>query len=264
MDDAICACFWEHLAEEIEPLMQIGETLLNEALLSVEKYGIDLVAETDWEKLPAAFQDELRSRIISLVNNMPTFSLPVRLLQNGGLYQSIFENLEVQYDRLDRKDASARTFLLNLMEEVMSGSIASGAMQLSNWYKLLEKRKEASRVENVGEYVYKKLCAALLPGETVSIYDFFYNKTSTNEIDRLLNEARDSLLLASTHRGQTKKRGQGMSRFIIDCIHRWQDVGLMKPLKSVYPFCQCLQQYWNDEINLGTRQGLEATYKQRL
>lgn len=264
MDDTICAGFWEHLAEEIEPLMQIGETLLNEALLSVEKYGIDLVTETDWEKLPDAFQDELRSHIISLVNNMPAFSLPVGLLQDGGLYQSIFENLEVQYDRLDKKDASARTFLLNLMEEVMNGSIASGAMRLSDWHKLLEKRKEASRVKNVGEYVYKKLCTALLPEQTMDIYDFFYNRTSDDEIDQLLNEARDSLLLALTHRRQTKKRGQGMSRVIIDYIHRWQDAGLMKPLKSVYHFCQCLQRYWNNEINLGTRQGLEATYKQRF
>lgn len=255
--------FWEYLVEKIEPLMQLGESLINETLPLVEKYNVDLTSMTDWEELPAALQNEIRSCIVSLTDNMSDSSL-FRLLQADVLYQSLFEKLEVQYARLDKKDISSRTFLLHLIEEVMDSSISSGTMKLSDWRELLDKRKEAFCVENVGEYVYKRLCIVLQPVGKIRIYDFFYNKTSSEEIDRLLEETRNSLLLAATHRGQTKKRGQGMSRFIIDCIHRWQDEELMKPLKSVFPFCQCLQTYWNDEINLGTRQGLEATYKQRL
>lgn len=255
--------FWEHLVEEIEPLMRLGESLINETQSLVEKYNVDLTSIMDWEMLPAALQNEIRSYIVSLTDDMTGSSL-LGLLQTDVLYQSIFEKLETQYARLDRKDLSSRAFLLHLMSEVMESSISSGTMKLSDWHELLEERKEASRVENVGEYVYKKLCIVLRPEKQISIYDFFYNKTSLEDIDRLLCETKDSLLLASMHRRQTKKYGQGMSRLIIDCIYRWQDDGLMKPLKSVFPFCQCLQTYWNDEINLGTRQGLEATYKQRL
>lgn len=254
--------FWEHLVEEIEPLMQLGESLINETLPLVDKYNVDLNS-VDWEELPATLQNEIRSCIVSLTDDIPDGSL-FSLLQTDVLYQSVFEKLEAQYARLDKKDISSRTFLLHLMEEVMGSSISPGTMKLSDWHELLEKRKETSRVENAGEYVYKKLCIVLQSADKINIYDFFYNKTSPEEIDRLLGETKDSLLLASTHRRQTKKRGQGMSRFIINCIHSWQDEGLMKPLKSIFPFCQCLQTYWKDEINLGTRQGLEATYKQRL
>lgn len=256
--------FWEHLANEIEPLMQIGELLINETLPLLEKYQIDSASITDWEGLPVSFQNEIRSCIVALMDKIPDKSLMGEILQSDVLYQKVFEMLEAQYARLDKRDVSARTFLLHLMEEVMNGSIESGTMYLSDWHELFEKRKEASRVENVGEYVYKKLSLALCPEKKMSVYDFFFNKTSRSEIDKLLEETKNSLLLASNHRGQTKKRGQGMSRFIVDCIFSWQDAGLVKPLKSVFPFCHCLQDYWNNEVNLGTRQGLEATYKQRV
>lgn len=264
MDDITHIGFWEHLVEEIEPLLQISKSLIDESLHLVEKYHIDLSLEMDWEKLPSSFREELSLCIVSRISDKDYTSLSCVFLQNDVMYRSIFEKLEDQYARLDKKEVSARRLLLNLMQEIMNDSIDSNAMQLSTWHELFEQRKEVNRVENVGEYVYKKLCARLGPKEEMSIYDFFYNMTPPDEIDKLLNEVKDSLLLASIHRGQTKKRGQGLSRFIIDYVHHWQDIGLMKPLKSVYPFCQCLQRYWNDDINLGTRQGLEATYKQKL
>ncbi len=84
---------------------------------------------------------------------------------------------------------------------------ASSPVQDSGTTTFLEKRKEASRVENAGEFVYKKLCIVLQSAEKINIYDFFYNKTSSEEIDRLLVETRDSLLLASTHRGRRRNVG---------------------------------------------------------
>lgn len=264
MDDITHIDFWEHLVEEIAPLLQISKSLIDESLHLVKKHHIDLSLEMDWEKLPSAFREELRLCIVSKISDKDYTSLSFAFLQKDVMYRSLFEKLEAQYARLDKKEVSARALLLNLMQEIMNDSIDSNAMKLSTWHDLFEQRKEVNQIANVDEYVYKKLCARLGPKEEMSIYDFFYNMTSPNEIDKLLNEVKDSLLLASIHRGQTKKRGQGLSRFIIDYVHHWQDVGLMKPLKSVYPFCQCLQRYWNDEINLGTRQGLEATYKQKL
>lgn len=255
--------FWEHLAEEIGPIMRIGESLINMSLPLFEKYHVDLNSSTSWERLPVELQNEIMSCILAMTNEMPNNATLDMLLSAGTLYQSIFETLEIQYARLDKKDASTRTFILHLMEEIMSNSISSGTMDISDWREFLEKRKESLCVQNPGEYVYKKLYHTLYKEKKVSIYDFFFNRTSLKDIDKLLAETKDSLLLALLHREQTKKRGQGMSRFIIDCIHQWQDAGLMKPLKSVFPFCQCLQGYWNNEINLGTRQGLEAIYKQR-
>lgn len=256
--------FWEHLITKIEPIMYVGENLMEETTLLIEKYQIGLTSITDWKSLPIGFRNELQSCIRSLTEHISAIPLIGGLLEADVVYLCVFEELEIQFSRLDKNDVAARTYLLHLMEEVMDSSISTGTMKLSDWHGLLEKRKKATRVENAGEYVYKKLCAEYDAREKMCVYDFFYNKTSQAEIDGLLCKAKDSLLLAFAHRGKTKKRGQGMSRFIIDCIHQWQNAELMKPLKSVFPFCQCLQQYWNNEINLGTRQGLEATYKQRL
>lgn len=257
--------FWEHLAEDLAPVMRVGETLINKTLSLIEKHDVDIVSITDWKELPASFQNEIKSCITTLTGDIFNISSSLgAVLQTEVLYQSAFETLEMQYAKLDKRDMSARSFILYLMEEIMQGSISSGIMALSDWHDLLEKRKEALRVDNVGEYVYKKLRNVLILEEKLNIYDFFYNNTSPEEIDKLLDETKGRLLLAYAQRGQTKKRGQGMSRYIVDCIHHWQAMKLLKPLKSIFPFCECLQVYWNNEINLGTRQGLEATYKQRF
>lgn len=256
--------YWEHLAKTIEPMMQMGELLVADVRLLAEEFGVDMDSEIKPEDVPTNLRERLRECIVAKMDGKLEIPMLGELLKSGDLYQSVFEQLEVQHGRLDRRDVSARAFVQELMQEVMDVSIETGKMSIADWHGIIERRKAASRVEDVAEYVYKKFCAALQVSQDDSIYDFFYNSSSPDEIDRLLGEARESLMLASVYRGMTKKRGQGMSRFIIDYIHQWQERKLMKPMKSVFPFCQCLQRHWNDEINLGTRQGLEATYKLRL
>lgn len=255
--------YWEHLIQEIEPMMNIGESILEETMTLVEKYHIDLSAEAEWEKLSDSFKDELQSCISSKTHTMPNNILFNEFVRSSSMFQMVVDKLEVQYSKLKKNDTSARSLLQNLMQEVMSTSIALNIMSLEDWHEIIMSKKESYQVDDVTGYVYKKLSDLLKPKEEICIYDFFYNKTKQDEIDKLLNEAKCCLLLAFTHRELTKKRGQGMSRFIIDYIHKWQNEGLMKPLKSIFPFCLCLQQYWNNEINLGTRQGLEAIYKQK-
>lgn len=256
--------FWENLVKEIEPIMDVGEDLLEETISLVERYHIDLSSELNWDELPDAFKNALQ---VSISNNLNTMSNDLMLnefIRSGSMFQTVVDMLEVQHSKLERNDTTARSFLQNLIREVMSVSISSKAMNLDNWSEIISNKKEAYQVDDVTEHAYKKIANQLKPRMEICIYDFFYNKYSPDEIDKWLGETKNNLLLASIHREHTKKRGQGMSRFIIDYIHHWQDAELMKPMRSVFPFCQCLQQYWNNEINLGTRQGLEALYKQRL
>ena len=255
--------YWEHLIQEITPMMNIGESLLEETITLVEQYHIDLTAKVDWEKLPDSFKYELQSCISSKTHTLSNDSLLNEFVRSSSMFQMVVDKLEMQYSNLKKNDTSARSFLQNLMLEVMNTSIALNIMSLEDWHEIIMSKKEAYLVDDVTGYVYKKLSNLLKPKEEISIYNYFYNKTKHDEIDKLLNEAKGCLLLAFTHRELTKKRGQGMSRFVIDYIKKWQNEGLMKPLKSIFPFCQCLQQYWNNEINLGTRQGLEAIYKQK-
>ena len=254
--------YWEDLLKEIEPMMHVGETLLERTLGIVDKYHVDLTSEVNWEKLPESFKDELQSCVSSEMNVIPCGRLLNEFLHSDCLFQKLVDMIEMQYYQLERDDTSTRSFLQYLMQEVMNTSITLNEMNIEDWHKIIKNKKEACQVDDITEHAYKKL-SILLKGD-VCIYDFFYNKTKPGDIDKLLSEAKDSLLLAFTYRGLTKKRGQGMSRFIVDYICRWQNEGLMKPLRNVFPFCHCLQQYWNNEVNLGTRQGLEAIYKQTL
>lgn len=256
--------YWEHLAESIEPMVRVGEALLGEVVSLAGEYGIDMDSEMKPEDVPTDLRERLQMHIVAEMDDILEIPMLGELLKSGDLYQTVFEQLEVQYARLEKRDVSARGFLQRLMQVVMDVSISTGKMSLADWHGMIEGRKEARKVEDVAEYVYKKQCATLQAAQKSSVYDFFYNSSSPDEIDRLLSEAKESLTLASAHRGMTKKRGQGMSRLIINYIHQWQERKLMKPMKSVFPFCQCLQRHWDGAINLGTRQGLEATYKLRM
>lgn len=256
--------YMEHLIKVIEPVMKTGELIVENAISLAEEYKIDLNSTVNWEDMPVDFRERLQVCIVSRLDEISSISPLSELLQSGDWCQSIFEQLEVMHLQLEKSDASARAFVQQLMQEVMSVSIATGKMSIDDWQRKIEMRKEAKRVEDAAEFVYKKFSAAFRMSQDVSVYDFFYNKNSPDEISRLLDEAKDSLMLASSYRGMTQKRGQGMSRLIIDYIRRWQELKLMKPMKSVFPFCQCLQHYWGDVVNLGTRQGLEAMYKQKM
>lgn len=256
--------YWEHLAKTIEPVMQLGELLVEGVRPIANEFGVELDSVMKPEDVPTDLRERLQAYIVAEMDGISEIPMLGELLKSGDLYQTVFEQLEVQYGRLDKRDVSARAFLQQLMQEVMDVSISTGKMSLVDWHGMIEGRKEARKVEDVAEYVYKKQCATLQMARKSSVYDFFYNSSSSDEIDRLLSEAKDSLMLASSYRGMTKKRGQGMSRLIIDYIYQWQERKLMKPMKSVFPFCQCLERYWDGAINLGTRQGLEATYKLRV
>lgn len=262
--DAEHFTFWSNLIKKIEPMMCIGQSLLEEIVSLVEKYHIDLNSEIEWEELPIDFKSSLQTSISTKLNAIPCELILDEYMRAGNIFLVVVDMLETQHAKVKKINTTARSFLQNLIYEVMNVSITSKAMNLEDWRESIRSKKEAYQVDDVIEYAYKKLSDQFKQQVEISIYDFFYNKTSPEDIDKLLSQARDSILLAFTQRGLTGKRGHGMSRFIIDYIHRWQDDGLMKPLKSIFPFCQCLQLHWDNNINLGTRQGLEVMYKQRL
>ncbi|MDD3038064.1 hypothetical protein [Bacteroides sp.] len=256
--------YWENLIREIEPMLQSGEGLVKKAMPLIQKYHIELETPKAYEEMPPAFQEELQAAILSIADGMPEVSPLVSLTGETGVFQTVFEKLDDLHQGMERSDISGRSFIQQLMQEVMTTSVVTSAMELTDWNQFVERRKEACRIMDAAEHIYKKVASEIGSQEKLCVYEFFYNKLSQEQIDLLLLEAKESLSLSAVCRGLTKKRGQGMTRSIIGFIQRWQDTGVMKPMKSVYPFCQCLQQSWNNEINLGSRQGLEATYKQRM
>jgi hypothetical protein len=255
--------FWDKLVNELQPILTMSEQLMTAMESLCLNHQVDLKIPIVFEDMSPSLQEELGTIIEKTINDFGSFSL-TPYIDSQFLYLSMIGQLNTYYQKPNRIDNSTRFFVLNLMEEVMRVSIENRVMDLSDWENYLAQCKEVTKIKNAIGYVYKRVSLDKSFQSSYCIYDFFYNDHSIQDINQLLNQAKESLLLAQNHRNITQKRGQGLSRHIINIVHRWQDAGIVKPMKSVFPFCQLLQKHWNGIINLGSRQGLEATYKQRL
>lgn len=255
--------FWDKLINELQPVLEMGQELVFAVESLCLNHQIDLSLPVATESISPSLQKELRTVIERIIDTSGSFSLSP-FIKSHSLYLSMIGQLDACYQKLNRNDNSARYFILNLMEEIICVSIENKVMKLSDWKKYLEQCRETTKIKDAIGHVFKRVSLDKAYRNSCCVYDFFYNDHSPEEIDRFLNQAKESLLLAQKHRNTTKKRGQGLSRHVISFVHHWQDVGAMKPMKSVFPFCQLLQKYWDEKINLGSRQGLEASYKQRV
>ena len=226
---------WDEIIEEMRPVLIKSKCLINDILQRVDnsQIGYDMNDKIDISDMISSFITDL-----NVSNNL--FSL----LEEKNIYWLMWDKLECVYNTSLEHNKQGRTSILNLMEKLITVSINNNILSLDDWNTFFLERKEADKITDVGEFVY--------------------NKYSKEKIDLYLAEAKEQLTLACSYRELTKKQGQGLTRGIINFIHHWQNEGLLKPMKSVYPFCMCLEKYWAGSINLGTRQGLEATYKQRL
>lgn len=246
---------WDEIIEEMRPVLIKSKCLINDIPQRVDnsQIGYDMNDKIDISDMISSFITDL-----NVSNNL--FSL----LEEKNIYWLMWDKLECVYNTSSEHNKHGRTSILNLMEKLITVSINNNILSLDDWNTFFLERKEADKITDVGEFVFKKVRNKLVPPKELSVYDYFYNKYSKEKIDLYLAEAKEQLTLACSYRELTKKQGQGLTRGIINFIHHWQNEGLLKPMKSVYPFCMCLEKYWAGSINLGTRQGLEATYKQRL
>lgn len=246
---------WDEIIEEMRPVLIKSKCLINDILQRMEnsQIGSDMN-----DKI------EISDMISSFITDLNVSNKLFSLLEEKNVYWLMWDKLECVYKISLEHNKQGRTSIINLMEKLVTVSINNKILSLEDWNTFFLERKEADKITDVGEFVFKKVRNKLVPPKELSVYDYFYNKHSKEKIDLCLSEAKEQLTLACSYRELTKKQGQGLTRGIINFIHHWQSEGLLKPMKSVYPFCVCLEKYWLGSINLGTRQGLEATYKQRL
>ncbi len=255
--------FWDSLINDVTPFLEIGKQLLDDINNAVTIANIDYVHFTDYTCLPTSLKDSIGlaiQKVISKAANVNKLSL---LIQSKDIYISVIKMLEVEFINSKKDDKLIRSVLITQIQNVMNASISASTMNLNDWKIYIDSIKETQDIDYPIEYAYRKLCKQDLLKEKVEIKNFFYNIHPWPEIEKLLSEAKESLCLANEHRNTTSKRGQGTTRLIIDFIFKWQTNGYMKNVHRIYPFIQCLNEYWNNELNLGTRQGVERSYKQR-
>lgn len=255
--------FWDKLAEEVTPFLTIGKQLLEEVTDSLEKANINIEYLVDYGSLSPTVKKAMKEILNNALNRVEQTDKITHLIESRDIYISLVELLEKEIKKLSNNERLIKSILIQQMQEVMNASMATSTMNLNDWKTFINSLKETQEIEHPIEYVYHKLRNQGIPKEKVEIQSFFFNKHPWTEIERLLTEAKEYLNLANEHRNTTQKKGQGMTKLILDFILKWQKEGYMKNVHSIYPFVQCLEQHWNYEIYLGTRQGLERNYKQR-
>lgn len=253
----------DRLIEDITPFLTIGKQLLEDITSRLEQSNLDLDHLADYESLSPTIKKTIEEVLTDALTSIEQTDNITHLIQSKDVYISLVEILEEEIKKQSNNKRLIKSVLIQQMQEVINASISTATMNLNDWKAYIDSLKEAQEVEHPIEHVYHKLRNQGVPKEKVEIQSFFYNKYSWTEIESLLTEAKEYLDLANEHRNTTQKKGQGMTRLILDFILKWQHEGYMKNVHTIYPFIQCLEQYWNCQINLGTRQGLERSYKQR-
>ncbi len=255
--------FWDRLIEEVTPFLTIGKELMEEITDSLEQNNIELTHLADYESLPPTIKSSIGEILNKALNSIEQSDQITQLIQSKDVYIALVEMLEKEIKKPNNNSKLIKSVLIQQMQEVIKVSVTTTVMNLNDWKGYIDSLKETQEIEHPIEYVYHKLRNQGVPKDKIEIQNFFYNKYSWSEIESLLAEAKEYLDLANEHRNTTQKKGQGMTRFILDFILKWQNEGYMKNVQSIYPFIHCLEEYWNCQINLGTRQGVERSYKQR-
>lgn len=128
------------------------------------------------------------------------------LLEEKNVYWLMWDKLECVYKTSLEYNKQGRTSIINLMEKLIIVSINNKILSLDDWNTFFLERKEADKITDVGEFVFKKVRNKLVPPKELSVYDYFYNKYSKEKIDSCLSEAKEQLTLACSYRELTKNK----------------------------------------------------------
>lgn len=255
--------FWNSLINDVTPFLEIGKQLLDDINNAITTSKIDLEHFKDYTCLPPSLKKTIGLTIQKVISTTANANKVSLLIQSKDIYISVIEILESEFRKLGKDNKLVKSILITQIQDIMNASISTSTMNFNDWKAYIDSTKEAQGIDYPIEHAYHKLRNQELFKKKVEIKSFFYNIHPWPDIEKLLSEAKDNLRLANEHRNTTQKRGQGMTRLIIDFILKWQTNGYMKNVHRIYPFIQCLNEYWNGELNLGTRQGLERNYQQR-
>ena len=120
--------YWEHLMQEIQPLLCIGKELAERFAPLPESN--EQTTEDDRDKMDNGMQEEVMQILNESVVRIGEVSSLSCLLGKKETFLAAFEQLDALLHRLARNDASARQFIQELMQEVFSTSIDKRIMTL--------------------------------------------------------------------------------------------------------------------------------------
>lgn len=217
---------------------------------SVKDFGDDEQVPIDtYERIVKVFEDELVKD-----ENCEYY---LRLSRRFTVFQTIVGLLVSQMSGVDQK---LKCILSKLSVAIVVCSLRQPPYTMPVWkqmadeYVRVEVEEDFRTIVNLAENLLM-----LLSGQ--SIYSFFQDTCSKEEIHEMLAVAHEHLKQEDEVRRYTIKHGHGHSKMIIGHALGWMAKGKMKSQHRIYPLIKSLSAYWHHEFNLGSSQGTERMYR---
>jgi len=227
------------ILRRLENLNLTSEELSVDGLLPIETYN----------RIVEVFDEELQSE--------KSANFHLEMCTRFNVFQTIVGILILQ---IPEEQCELRQNILQLSVAVMLRSIRQPPFTMPVWKQMV---KEYVRPE-VKALFHEIVCMTenrLMAMSGNTVYSFFSERCSKDEVDQLLARAHDVIKVEDEQRRYTIKHGHGHSKCIITMLVEWMDKGKLKDQQHIFPLIKSLSAYWHHEFNLGTSQGTEKIYK---
>lgn len=191
------------------------------------------------------------------LESLPEMDYYLRLTVMTSVFQQLTGILLHQVIRED-VPSPVSDVLMQLAHAVMVRSMREQPFTLALWRSV----RDMSRRE-LHPLLDELLCQveqSLMELLGSSVYSFFEETCSREEVDTLLEKAYQAVKAAELVRRYTSRHGNGHTQLIIGYVLRWQDSNRMKRVPRIMPFLRSLEAYWHHDCRLGCRQGVERMY----
>ena len=152
---------WDEVIEEMRPILIKSKCLINDILQRMENLQIGSDMN---DKI------EISDMISSFITDLNVSNKLFSLLEEKNVYWLMWDNLECVYKTSLEYNKQGRTSIINLMEKLITVSINNKILSLDAWNTFFLERKEADKITDVGEFVFKKVRNKLVPPKELSVY----------------------------------------------------------------------------------------------
>ena len=222
--------------------------------------GLELSAFGSGSSASSGIMTEISGAIDRELESLPSVDYYLRISVTSSVFQHLVGVLLHQAVK-EKEGCRTREVLMQLAHAVMVRSMREQPFTLGLWRSVRDLSREELH-PLLDELVCQvELTLMDLLGD--SVYSFFEEACTREEIDTLLEKAYQAVKAAESFRQYTSRHGNGHTQLIIGYVLRWQDSNRMKRVPRITPFLRSLEAYWHHDCRLGCRQGIERMYMKR-
>ena len=248
---------WQEMRITCENSEQVWVTLTDAILEKLEDCDFSTEDFGDKDVIPHITYEKIIICVEKVINEISCNEYYVRLGVRFNVFQTLVGLL---VNHMSSSDERTRKILTKLAMSLVVCSVRQPPFTLPVWKQLYEvyvredAKPDFSRVIHHSEMMLMELSGQ-------SIYSFFTDVCTNEEIEELLKDAHEQIRQEDELRRYTIKHGHGHSKTIVSQAIQWMRTGKLRRQNHIYPLIRSLSAYWHHEFNLGTSQGAERMYK---